>query len=772
MSAYATIGGFEPRIDSPGKATGQTRYITDLQVPGMVHGKVLRSAHASARILRIDTSRAERMPGVLAVVTGKDAPYTYGRMIDDEPFLARDVVRYMGEPVAAVAAVDEGTAEDALEAIRVEYEALPAVFDAREALSPSAPVIHPDLGSYRKGALPTPAAGTNICSRLKVRKGDVEAGFAQSDFVFEHTFTTPAIHHCYIEPCAAIAQVDPSGVITVWSGTQGVHLVRQLLSGALGVPLDKVRVIQPPYGGGFGGKVPMHVEPVAVALAIACGRPVRVALNREEELSSSSVRHPSVVTMKSGVTRDGRILARKASIILDTGAYARTGPSVLRNAGVTVAGPYDIPNVWIDGLSVYTNKVPSSSLRGYGTPQMAWAYESHMDMIAREIGMDPVEFRLKNVLREGGENANGERVSYVAVDRCIERVAQEIGWGKPRASPTSGRKARGKGIASVVKACTRPAQSVVVLRLHKTGRVRALISASEMGQGIETVVAQIVAEELGLPVDSVSVTHPDTDYTPFDELTVASKATFHTGNATRTAAIDVRRQLLEGASEQLGVSQDRLVLDKGRIRARDGSASLAISDVIGKGRYSAANELVGTGMFVSSYVKPLDPETGLSDSPVAFWMYGAHAAEVEVDLETGQVRVLRVVAAHDVGQAISGLGCEQQIQGGVVFALGQSLWEETMFQGGRVANPTVLDYKVPTSLDTPEIVPIMVEDAPHGLGPYGAKGLGETTTTPVAAAIGNAVYDAVGVRIMDLPLSPERVLDALKKARDTQDTSL
>lgn len=763
MSGFTTIGKFEPRIDSPGKATGQTRYITDLSMPGMVHGKVFRSTHAHARILRIDTSEAERMPGVVAVVTGKDAPYTYGRMVEDEPFLARDVVRYIGEPVAAVAAIDEATAEDALEKIRIEYEPLPAVFDAREALSPGAPVVHPNLGSYPKGALPTPVAGTNICSRLKVRKGDVEAGFAQSDFVFEHTFTTPAIQHCYIEPCAAIAQVDPSGVITVWSGTQGVHLVQQLLSGALDVPIHRVRVIQPPYGGGFGGKVPMHVEPVAVALALKCGRPVRVVLNREEEFTCSSVRHPSIVTMKSGVTRDGRILARKASIILDTGAYARTGPSVLRNAGVTASGPYDIPHVWIDGLCVYTNKVPSSSLRGYGTPQMAWAYESHMDMIAHEIGMDPVEFRLKNALRDGGENANGEKVAYVAVDRCIERVASEIGWCQPRAQAPPG-KARGKGISSVVKACTRPAQSIVVLRLHRSGRVRALISASEMGQGVQTVVAQIVAEELGLPVDSVSVTQPDTDYTPFDELTVASKATFHTGNATRAAAIDLRRQLLEGAAEQLGVAQDSLALEGGRIRSRYGSVSVAISEVIGKGRYRAANELVGTGMFVSSYVKPLDPETGLSDSPVAFWMYAAHAAEVEVDLETGHVQVLKVAAAHDVGQAINRLGCEQQIQGGVVFALGQSVWEETMFRDGRVTNPTLLDYKVFTSLDTPEVVPILVEDAPHGLGPYGAKGLGEVTTTPTAAAIANALYDAVGVRITDLPLTPERVLSALKAA--------
>ncbi|MDK2931169.1 MAG: hypothetical protein PWR07_1300 [Bacillota bacterium] len=764
MSGFNVIGTPLPRVDSRGKATGETRYITDLSIPGMVHGKVFRSTHAHARITRVDVSAVERMPGVVAVVTGKDAPYVYGRMVQDEPFLAREVVRYVGEPVAAVAAVDEETAEAALERIHVEYEPLPAVFDVEEAVHPDAPLIHPDLGSYRKGPVPVPVPGTNICSTFKIRKGDVEAGFAQSDFVFEHRFTTPAIQHCYIEPCAAIAQVDPSGTLTVWSGTQGPHLLQQLLSASLGIPLDKVRVIQPPYGGGFGGKVPMHVEPIAVVLALKCRRPVRVALNREEEFSAATTRHASVVTIKTGVTRDGRILARKVDAVLDTGAYARIGPLVLRNGSIAASGPYDIPNVWIDGACVYTNKVPAGALRGFGTPQMTWAYESHTDMIAHELGLDPVEFRLKNVIREGGENANGEKVKYVAVDRCIELAAKEIGWNEPKAASRPG-KARGRGIASTVKACAGPAQSIVVLRLNRNGRVRALVSASEMGQGLHTVVAHIVAEELGLRVDDVQVTQPDTDFTPFDELTTASKATFHTGNAARAAARDLRQQIAAMAAEQLGVPQDTLRFEGGRVLTEDGSASIAITDLLGKGKYRASNELVGRGMFTSDYVIPLDRETGQSEAPVAFWMYAAQSAEVEVDLETGDVKVLRMVAAHDVGQAISRLGCEQQIQGGVVFALGQSLWEQTMFRDGRVINPTLLDYKIFTSVDTPEIVPVIVEDAPHGLGPYGAKGLGEIVTTPTAAAIANAVYDATGVRITDLPLTSEKVRNALKAAK-------
>jgi len=770
MSGFSVVGEVLPRIDSQGKATGETRYITDLYIPGMVYAKVFRSSQAHARIKRIDVSEAEHMPGVVAVVTGADAPYSYGRMVEDEPFLAREVVRYIGEPVAAVAALDEATAEAALERIHVEYEPLPHVFDVEEALSPKAPLIHPELGSYRRGPIPVPVPGTNICSSFKIRRGDVEAGFAKSDFVFEHRFTTPPIQHCYIETCAAIAHFDESGILTVWTGTQGAHLVQQLLSTSLGMPLDRVRVIQPPYGGGFGGKVPMHVEPIAVALTLKCRRPVRMVLNREEEFAASTTRHASVVTIKSGVTRDGRILARKVDAVLDTGAYARIGPLVLRNGSIAASGPYDIPNVWIDGACVYTNKVPAGALRGFGTPQMTWAYESHTDMIARELGMDPVEFRLKNVLREGSENATGEKVKYVAVDRCIQLAAREIGWGSPKAAASPG-KARGRGIAATVKACAGPAQSNVVLRFNKNGRVRALVSASEMGQGLHTVVAHIVAEELGLRVDDIVVAQPDTDFTPFDELTTASKATFHTGNAARAAARDLRQQISAIAAELLNVPQDTLVFRGGRVFTQDGKASIAIKDIIGKGRHRASNELVGRGSFESDYVIPLDRETGQSAAPVAFWMYAAQSAEVEVDLETGDVKVLKVVAAHDVGQAISRLGCEQQIQGGVVFALGQSLWEQTMIRDGRVINPTLLDYKILTSTDTPEIVPIIIEDAPHALGPYGAKGLGEIVTTPTAAAIANAVYDATGVRIMDLPLTPEKVRAAIKAARAAKEKS-
>lgn len=765
MSKYEIVGTYQPRNDSLEKVMGHTKYISDICMPGMLHGKVLRSPYAHAKIVKIDTSAAESMPGVMAVVTAKDFPYIYGRMIVDEPFFAHDTVRYVGESVAAVAAIDEETAEAALEKIRVEYEKLPAVLSIEDALKEGAPLIHPDLGDYRKTSPVPPKPGTNICAVLKVRKGNIDEGFARSDFIFEHTFTHPTVHHCYIEPTGAIADVDPAGNITIISGTQGAHAAQQLLAGAMGLPVNKIRIIQPPYGGGFGGKVPLHLEPIATALALKCRRPVRIVRNREEEFTASSVRHASKVTIKSGVTKDGKIIARKVEAILDGGAYARTGPSVLRNGVVTAAGPYDIPSIWLDGLCVYTNKVPAASLRGYGTPQVAWAYECHNDIIAKELNMDPVEFRLKNVLREGSINANGEKVKHIALDRCIERAAEEIGWNEPSAPCKPGR-VRGKGIASVVKASTRPAQSSVILRLHKSGVVRALIGASEMGQGVNVVVAHVVAEELGIPLDKVFVMQPDTDYAPYDDLTVASKATFHTGNAARAAAIDLRNRILEMASSHLGIPMDNLKVDKGMIISKDNNVSMWITDLFGVGQYSALNEIEGRGTFISSWVKPMDPETGFSDAPVAFWMYAAHAAEVEVDLETGHVEVLKVAAAHDLGQAVSRLTCEQQIQGGVVFALSQALWEETKFnEKGKIMNPTFLDYKILTSTDTPEVVPIIVEDAPHEYGPYGAKGIGEIVTTPVAAAIGNAVYDATGVRVYALPLSPENVRNALRTAK-------
>lgn len=769
MTAYTSVGTYDARVDSLPKATGELKYINDMCIPGMLHAKVLRSTEAHAAIVKVDVSEALAMPGVVAAITGEQAGFSYGRQIEDEPIIARGRVRYIGEPVAAVAAVDEAAAEAALERIKVNYQPLPAIFDAEQAAAADALLVHPDLMSYKRGPGLNPGAGTNVCNSFKIRRGDLEAAFAQADFVFEHRFTTPPIQHCPIETCGAIAYSEASGQLTVWSGTQGPHLLKQLLCKTFGLPGGKVRVIQPPYGGGFGGKVPMHVEPIAVALSMQCHMPVRLALNREEEFAASTVRHGSIVRVKSGVTKDGRITARKVDYILDTGAYARIGPLVLRNSAIAATGPYDISNVQVDGVCVYTNKVPAGALRGFGTPQVSFAYESHMDMIAHELGIDPVKFRVLNIQRSGSINGPGETVKDIAIERCIEEAASAIGWGEPdiRSSAAGAPYLkRGKGVASVVKACAGPAQSIVVVRVAKDSSASILISASDMGQGVEMVVSQAVAETLGIPLGGIRVEQPDTSYSPFDELTTASKATFHTGNAARSAALDIAGQLVDMAATELGAEASALAYSDGAVRSADGSVCLRIADILGKGRYRSCSELLGRGMFISDYVIATDPETGQSPSPVAFWMYAAQAVEVEVDTQTGHVRVLRVAAAHDVGQAITRIGCEQQIQGGVVFALGQSLWEETMIRDGRVANPTLLDYKILTSADTPQIIPIIIEDAPHPLGPFGAKGLGEIVTTPTAPAVANAVFDATGARVCDLPLTPERVLGAIKAVRN------
>lgn len=760
-----TIGKYLPRGDSKKKARGETTYGSDMKLPGMLYGKILRSPYAHAKILRLDVTKAKKVPGVEAVVTGKDvSSYRYGNSIEDQPFLAVSKVRYVGEPVAAVAAIDERAAEEALELIEVEYSELPSVFDVEEAIKQDAPLIHEKMADYKCVLLCKPIRGTNICNHMKVLKGDVEKGFAEADFVFEDKFKTQMVQHVCMEPQVAIAMVDSLGDITLWSETQAPHDCRKMIAKTLNSPLTKVRVIVPELGGGFGAKLPLKLEPVAISLAMkARNRPVRIALTREEELACSVVRHGTVVNIKTGVKKDGTILARKVNVLWDTGAYADKGPTVCRNAGYASGGPYKIPNLRIDSYCVYTNKPVGGAMRGYGVPQGAWAYESHTDIIAHKLKMDPLKFRLKNVLQEGDLAYTGEQVRSIAVKQCLEKSAQEIGLAK-KINSGNPKKRRGKGIACMWKNTASPSSSSSFVQVNADGTAVVLSSPVEMGQGWETVAAQIVAEELKIPLEKIKVVKPDTSFTPYDESTSSSRATFTGGNAIRMAAIDARQKLFKLAAENLQVSPEALEMEEEKIfDFRNPQRKLTIPEILSKGHYGKLMTVLGKGTFYSNYVKPLDPKTGQSERPTAFWMYAAQAAEVEVDVETGLVKVLKLVAAHDVGKAINRLTCEQQIEGAIPMGIGYALGEELVFDHkGRVLNSSLLDYKVSTAPDIPEMVPIIVEDAPHWMGPYGAKGLGEPALAPTAPAIANAIYNAIGVRVKELPITSEKVVRALK----------
>jgi len=759
------VGRSPDRLDAKSKVTGKAVFIEDIQLRGMLHGKVLRSPYPHAKIKSIDTSRAEKMPGVVGVATGEDIPFLHGESLHDDSFLARDKVRYAGEGVAAVAAIDEATAEAALEMIEVDYEELPAVFDPVEAAKPDAPVLHEALETYRHAPGINSIPGTNICNHFQLRKGDVQKAFDEADYIFEDTFTTPMHHHCFIETHGSICLVNDDNELTLWTNNDSPYRCRAEISTALNIPLNKIRIINAPYiGGNFGGKGGLKGEACAIALAWKVrNRPIRLIYTRQEEFCASSGRHPSVIRLKTGVNRDGEILARKVEMYWATGGYAGKGPTICRFGGVSGAGPYKIPNVSIDGYCVYTNRQIACAMRGYSGPQGAWAYDSHMDIIARKLGIDPLEFRLRHVYTNGDTHTSGQEIYSAGLKQCLETVADKMNWDKPVAAP-----GRGRGIACMERAIKTPFGSAAFVKVNEDGSVEILSSTTEVGQGSETVLCQIAAETLGVPLAAVSKAAPDTAFTPFDASTTSSRSTFHMGNAVRTAAADARAQVLALAAEQMAVPVDDLTIEAGTIYARKSPREKhTIAEVL-KARYGASATVLGRGYY---YPKTEAPGEYFSTHMI-FWLLGAHGVEVEVNQDTGEVKIVKVYAAHDIGKAIHPDNCEAQIQGGIGFGIGAALLEGYEYKEGDVINPSFLHYKIPTALEMTEVEAALVEE-PHHDGPFGAKGVGETSNVPLPPAIGNAIYDAVGVRIKDLPITPEKVLRALrKKAEERSDTAI
>jgi CO/xanthine dehydrogenase Mo-binding subunit len=759
MKSKGIIGASIPRIDVTEKVTGRAIFGPDLKLPGMLYGKVLRSPLPHARILNVDTSRAERLRGVRAVVTGKDLITRYGVVIQDQPPYAHEKVRYIGDPVAGVAAVDRDTAEEALGLIHVDYEELPPVFDPLEAMKPGAPLVHEELGTYWNSPIVFPQPGTNICNHFKLRKGDIEEGFHQSDFITENTFTTPMIQHCHLEPHVSISKFDPNGRITIWTSTQHPYTVRREVARFLNVPINRVRVIATCVGGGFGGKVLVKIEPLCLVLAMKVknSRPVQIMLTREEEFYASSVRHPTITTIKAGVRKDGTLMALKTRMVFDTGAYADAGPVVTRSSGMAITGPYKIPNVSGDSLCVYTNKTISGAFRGFGVPQLMWGMDQTMDILAEGIGMDPVTFRLRNALEEGDISVTGQVLHSVGIKDCLRKAAEAIEWGKPE------KKYRGIGFGTLYKMTQTPSSSSAFVKMSEDGSVEVLTSTVEIGQGSSTVLAQIAAEELGVDIDSVRVVSPDTDVTPYDHGVASSRSTFYMGNAVKQAAADAKRQLFEVAGEQMEVRPDDLESRGGFLYVRNGKGSgIPISAIRMGVTYGKGRPITGRGTFSVPEATLLDQETGQGTLPSIFWLYGVQGAEVEVDPDTGKVEILKIVGAHDLGRVLNPLNCEQQVEGAVVTGIGITLLEELVLQNGTPVNRNFRDYRIPTALDAPEVEAFFVE-ATHKDGPFGAKGVGEPALAPTAPAIGNAVYRAIGVRIKDLPITPEKILKALKE---------
>ena len=764
MSQDTLVVGHElPRVDALDKVQGKAEYAVDLVLPHMLHGAFVRSPHAWARIASIDTSKAKRVPGVRVVVTGADFPYTFGSTIKDRPFIAQDQVRFVGEAVAAVAATTPEAAREAASLIKVEYEPFAPVLDPLEAMKPGAPLIHEKLATYKASEAAKPVPGTNICSSFRLRRGDVDKGFAEADVIYEGEYRTQMVQHVCLEPHAAIAQWQAgSRRLTVWVGTVSPFMSRKELADGLGIPMSNIRVLVPRVGGSFGSKMYLKAEPIAVALAwFADGRPVKVVFERRDEFSIC-VKGPTITRIKSGVKSDGTLTARQMETIWDTGGYADSGPRVTRNSGHTAAGPYRIPNIALDGYTIYTTKNVSVPFRGYGTQELCWAYETHTDELAIKLGMDPLEFRLKNALRPGDFTSTGQEVDSTGMVECLEQAKVATGWANAPAKPPEG-KLVGRGVACIHKASGAPSTSSAIVKFNEDGTVTLLASTVEQGQGSETVLAQMVAEELGIRLQDVHVSSPDTDYTPFDSSSTSSRSTYHMGNAIRLACADAKQQLMEAAAKTLKVGPAEVELENGLIRVKaDTSRSIALKDVVLAYFGYRGGTIIGRGVYRPNTISP-DKENFQTPKMSPFWMYGVQAAEVEVDTATGQVEIVNFTAYHDVGRAINPVTARQQLEGAVIMGVSGALTEDVVLNDqGITLNPNLHDYKICTALDTPAVHTGIVESY-QGDGPFGAKGLGEPALGPTAPAIGNAVFDACGVRITDLPITPEKVLAALQK---------
>jgi CO/xanthine dehydrogenase Mo-binding subunit len=747
------VGHRVPRVDAIEKVTGRARYVTDLVVPGMAHGKLLRSPYPHARIQRLDLSRARTMPGVFAAIGCADLTWCdphYGPAFRDRPILATDVVRYEGEPVAAVAAADEATAAAALASIDVVYDPLPAVITLADALAPGAPLVHtgqPLAGHFADLSTLKPQPGTNVCHRWQWARGDAAAALASAHVVVEDTFTFPRVQHYSMEPHAAVAAWDETGTLTVWAATQNPYSVRVELAKMFDAPLAKIRIVVPYLGGGFGGKAYAKLEPVAAALARMAGRPVRVAASVDDAFRTVR-RCASSASLRLGIGRDGRIAAVECRADFDVGAYADIGPRVVQKGTYTATGPYRVPHVALDARAVYTNTTPGSAFRGFGVPQLAWALESLLDVAADRLDRDPVDLRRQNLLAHGEEFAPGDAPVDGKLEESLGRAAEAIGWTQPVAP------GRGRGVAAMMKASIAPSVSEAIVRLHADGSATVLASTVEMGQGARTVLAQIAAEVLALPFERVSVPAPDTAITPYDQSTTSSRSTTLTGRAVQEAAEDVRGQLLRVVADHLGVTPRDLALDDAAVVR--GAERFTYPQVFALRFGMAGGELIGRGIVAPGRTKaPLGGST-------PFWEVAVGAAEVSVDEETGAVTVERYVSVADIGRAINPLTVEGQDEGAVMQGIGHTLLEEMLYEDGRLLNGTLLLYRVPRADDVPASLACRFVENGDGAGPFGAKGAGEGSLIPVSPAVANALARLTGVRLHELPLTPERVWRALR----------
>ena len=771
MSELKHVGQPSVRIDGLDKVSGAAVYVDDMDFgPNLLHAEIIESPFAHARIKNIDTAEAEKIPGVVKVVTGDDFPYRFGLYMQDRWIFARDRVRFVGEQVAAVIARDAQTAKLAAKLVHVEYEELPYVLDLEGALKEKATLVHPDLEKYNHCAWFFPQAGTNIAHWRKTRKGDMEKGFKEADTILEDTYTVPRYAHCAIEPHVIVGLYDLSGRLTLWSASQSPYTQRHVFAEALaplGLKHKDVRVVTPYVGGGFGGKAGVSMEILGAALAMMVkGHPVKVRWSRAQEFYNTYQRQGVIARIKLGVKKDGTITAIEHTLHWDAGGYVEYGANVVNAVGLSATGPYRVPNVKIDSVCVYTNLPPGGPYRGFGYSEFMFGLESHMNRIAKMIGMDPVEFRRKNAICGGDTLPYGAEMNPSGLVEAIDKVAREIDWGKKEVSKDPN-KAIGKGFACFWKAPAMPpnAASAAFIKFNEDGSLNLTVSGMEIGQGFLTVMAQVAAEVLTVPVEHIRVELPDTDRNAYEWQTVGSHVTWGCGNAVKAAALDAKAKVFDTVHRALGFAVADLYLEKETIKCRTKpDFAMALKDMVISGIQTKhgsfiGGPILGSGMFMPEFTSATgDPETSQGGHPNVHYTVGASAVKVEIDRKTGKIHVLKAVLAADVGKAINPDLVKGQVTGGVVQGLATALYEDIRYDHkGKLLNPNFTDYKIPTALDIPdEIVPIIVEVAQPD-GPFGARGVGEHTMIPAAPVIANAIEDALGIRIKSMPLTAEKI---------------
>jgi CO/xanthine dehydrogenase Mo-binding subunit len=777
---YNYVGKGVPRIDGVEKVTGEAEYVQDLSFPGMLYAKIKTSPYAHALIKKIDVSKAKALPGVKAVLTGEQANYKLGIYIVDKAVLAVGKVRYFGEAVAAVAAVDADTAEKAVDLIEVEYEPLPVLLDVKEAVKPDAILVHEDLGNYK--TIPNvffPEAHTNIANHFKLKKGDIEKGFEQADLIVENEFEVPQVLHIPLETHAVIAKWGKCNKIKIWSSAQAPYTTRYLFSVALNIPIQNIEVIVPYVGGAFGGKAGIHLEPLVALLSKAAnGKPVKFVATREEEISTLPCRQGLAAKIKTGVRKDGRIVAEEIEYLWDAGAYADYGVNITRATGYSAVGPYDIDNVKVDSLTVYTNHIFGTAYRGFGHAEIFWAIERQMELVAKKLGMDSLEFRLKNLLRPGSKTITGETIYEQSgnVIKCLKTVAEGIGWKKPKTEEEkaiekkTGRY-RGKGLGVLHKAPAMPSNSAssALVQMNEDGSIRFNVGGIDIGQGAYTTLSQIIAENLHVPIEKVHVTfETNTDSASYDWQTVASRMTVLVGNAVLEACEDIKEQIFGVAEIVLHASKHELALGDECVYVMQfpenkvSYSQIAIGYTYPNGN-AIDGPLIGRGKRIAQGLTNLDKDTG-QGHPALDWTFGAHAMEIEVDTNTGDIKILKVVSAIDLGHVMNEMLVKGQIVGGIVQGIGTATSEIMKYNSqGQLLTKSLVDYKIPTMQDLPSSIELHFIETPQYDGPYGARGCAEHPMISITSAIGNAIADATGVELFDIPFTADKVYAALNK---------